>query len=164
MVAARIPKDLLRSLEDLAKKRTAQSLSAEVKDALEFWVERHANSRPHNSRLASAIAALADYVEEITGKSWIDDSLTRQVLREHIQELVSHTLSPLSEPEAVPADIKEDLWMVLEVLKHSMKRKYDGTVIIDDPKLRVIAQFLGADVETRPALVARRMQQKGRKK
>jgi hypothetical protein len=168
VIAARIPKNILKSLEDLAKKRglilSAQTLSAEVRDALQFWVNHHAISRRHNSRLGFAIAALADYVEALTDKSWIDDSLTRQVLREHVQELVSHTLSPLSEPVAVPADIKEEAGLVSAVLKHAMSRKFAGTVIIDDPGLATIAQFLSdgrANVETRPALVARR-KQKGR--
>jgi hypothetical protein len=170
VIAARIPKNILKSLEDLAKKRgqtlSAQTLSAEVRDALQFWVNRHAISRRHNSRLGFAITALADYVEALTDKSWIDDSLTRQVLREHVQELVSHTLLPLSEPVAVPADIKEEARLVSAVLKHAMSRKFAGTVIIDDPGLATIAQLLSdgrANVETRPALVAWRMQQKGRK-
>ena len=165
MIAARIPRDLSKELEDLTKKR-GHTVSTEVNLALQSWVRRHAISRWHNSRLGHAIEALADYVERLTGKSWVDDSLTRQVLREHLQELVSYVLSPLSESVAVPADINKETWLVLEVLKHAMSRKFSGMVIIDDPRLATIAQFLSdglANVETRPELVDRRMRQKGRK-
>jgi hypothetical protein len=171
VISARLPDYVFKSLEDLAKQRgrtlSAQTVSAEVREALKFWVNRHAISRRHNSRLGFAIAGLADCVEEITDKSWVDDSLTRQVVREHIEELVSHLLSPLSEPVAVPANIKEEAGQILEVLKHATgSRRFAGTLILDNPGLAMIAQGLGGgrvDIETRPELVERRKQQKGRK-
>jgi hypothetical protein len=172
VIAVRIPRDLLNSLKDQAKQRgrtpSAQTLSAEVRRALEFWVHRFAISRRHNSRLGMAVAAMADRIEEITDKSWIDDSLTRQVVREHVQEWVSHILSPLSEPVDVPADIKEGAGLVLALLKDvTGSRKFLGAVIIDDPGLAMILQDLNlapgfgderVHVETRPALFAGRKQ------
>ena len=176
VISVRIPKYLLKSLEELAAKPrgqslSSQSLSAEIRQALEFWVNRHANSRNHNSRLGMAIAAIADKVEEITGKSWLDDTLTRQVLREHAQKLVSHILLPLSKPVAVPAEVKEEAGLILALLKRVIPRPgvrmLPGTVIIDDPVLAMISQDLNrelgdgrANVETRPLLVARRMQRR----
>jgi hypothetical protein len=170
VIAARVSPDLFRSLEDLAKQRglapSARTRSAEVKRALQFWANRHAISHWHNSRLGMAIAVVADRIEEITDKSWVDDSLTRQVVREQVEELVSHILKPLSEPVVVPDGIKEEAGLILAVLKHAIgSRRLPGTVIIDDPGLAMIAQDLGdgrADVETRPALVDRRSQNKAR--
>jgi hypothetical protein len=173
VIAARIPEDLLKSLEDLAKEHgqthSAQTLSAEVNRALQFWVKRHADPHRYNSALGIAITVLADEVEKITDKSWVDHPLTRQLVREHVQELVSHTLAPLSEPVAVPADIREEAGLILASLKHVISRRgsrlFTGTVITDDPALAMISQLLSRDlgdgrtnVETRPALVARRMQ------
>lgn len=176
VIAVRIPEYLLQSLKEQAASPRGQSLSprslsAEIRQALDFWVSRHAKSRDHNSRLGNAVAAIADRVEEITGKSWLDDALTRQVLREHVQKLVSHILLPLSKPVAVPADIKEEAGLILALLKHVIPRpgvrRLLGTVIIDDPALAMISQELNrelgdgrANVETRPFLVARRMQQR----
>jgi len=177
LIAARIPDDLLKSLQELAKQRggrtpSAQTLSAEVRQALQFWVYRNAISRFHNSRLGIAIAVLADRVEEITKKSWIDDPLTRQVVCELLLELMSHILRPLSKPVTVPADIKEQAGLILTLLKHvTGSPSFVGTVIIDDPGLAMILQDLNrnlgsrrANVETRPALIARRKQQKGKKR
>src|SRR5262249_17723537 len=171
------PEDLRKLLQELAKQRggrtpSAQTLSAEIRQALEFWVYRNAISRFHNSRLGIAIAALADGVEEITDKSWIDDALTRQVVRELVLELVSHILRPLSEPVAVPADIKEEAGLRLALLKHvTGSPTFAGTVIIDDPGFAMILQGLNrnlgdgrANVETRPELVARRKQKQREKK
>jgi hypothetical protein len=172
VIGARIPKDLLESLEDLAKERgralSAQTLSAEVRDALQFWVNRHEISRRHNSRLGMTIAVLADHVEDITEKSWLEDPLTRQVVGEHVGELVSHILSPLSEPVAVPADVKEEAGLILAVLKHVIprpgSRRLAGTVILDDPGFATFLQGVAreegvpSNVETRPVLVAQREQ------
>jgi hypothetical protein len=174
LIAARVPDYVLKFLDAEVKERgqsvLAKTRSAVVRQALEFWVYRNAISRFHNSRLGIAIAVLADRVEEITDKSWVDDPLTRQVVRELVEELVSHILRPLSEPVAVPADIKEEAGLRLALLKHvTGSPTFAGTVIIDDPGLAMIAQGLNrnlgdgrANVETRPALVARR-KQKGRK-
>jgi Arc/MetJ-type ribon-helix-helix transcriptional regulator len=165
-ISARIPKDLFKSLEDLAKQRglasSAQTRSVVVRQALQFWVDRNAISHRHNSRLGFAIAKLADRIEEITDKSWVDDALTRQVVREHVEKLVSDILKPLSEPLAVPAEIKEDAGLILAVLQDAIgPRRLAGTVILDDPGLAMIAQDLGdgrVNVETRPLLVERRKQ------
>jgi hypothetical protein len=170
VIATRIPKDLLGSLARLAKKH-GRTVSGENRKAIERWVERHEISAIHTSAFAVAIAVLADRVEGLTDKKWIDDPLTRQVVREHVQELVSHVLSPLSETVATPADVKEEAGLILALLKHAMPRPgylaprfWDrGTVIIDDRGLAAIVQDLARDlgegrvnIETRPELVAGR--------
>jgi hypothetical protein len=164
VISARIPKDVLKSLDDLAKQRglvpSAQTRSAEVRRGLAFWVHCQ-GARRHNSRLGIAIAMLADLVEEYTGKSWVDHSMTRQVVREHVQELVFHLLSPLSKKSvAIPADIKEEAGQVLAVLKRAMAPpRFPETLILNDPRLVMIAQELGdRRVETRPELVEWRKQ------
>jgi hypothetical protein len=165
IIACRIPASLLKSFTNLAKRRgvahSARSVSRELRRAIEFWVYRHAITRSRNTRLGIAIAVLADRIEEITEKSWIDDPLTRQLVREHVQELVSDQLAPLSKPVAIPADVKEEAALILAVLKDAIgPRKFAGIVIVDDPGLAIIAQDLGgAHVETRPDLVARREQE-----
>jgi hypothetical protein len=176
LIAARVPDHVFKAVDALVRERgqsvLAKTRSAVVRQALEFWVNRNAISRVHNSRLGIAIAVLADGVEEITDKSWIDDALTRQVVRELVLELVSHILRPLTEPVAVPADIKEGAGLRLALLKHvTGTPTFAGTVIIDDPGLAMILQGLDrnlgdgrANVETRPELVARRKQKQREKK
>jgi Arc/MetJ-type ribon-helix-helix transcriptional regulator len=176
LIAARVPDHVIKFVDALREERglsvSAKTRSAVVRQALEFWVYRNAISRFHNTRLGIAIAVLADRVEEITDKSWIDDALTRQVVRKLVLELASHILRPLSKPVAVPADIKEEAGLRLALLKHvTGSRTFAGTVIIDDPGLAMISQSLNrslgdgrANVETRPALVARRKQKQREKK
>jgi len=177
VIAARIPDDLLKSLEDLAKRHgvtpSAQTLSTEVNRALKLWVNQH-EIQIHNSLLGTAIAVLADRIEGITNKSWIDDLLTRQLVRERAEQLVAHILSPLSKPVAVPAEVKEDANLILTLLKGAMPRPGSPTfgavgIIIDDRGLAMImqdlARYLGeGSVNVRaPDLLVARRKQKGRK-
>jgi hypothetical protein len=163
-VMVRVRPALRRALQVLAEKHHGGNLSREIKLALRHWVERHEIRQIHNSALATAIAVLADRIERSTGKKWIDDSVTREVVREHVERLVSHLLPPTSEPVAVPAGIREDAGLLLSLLIHSMgSPRFMGTVIIDDPGLATILQDLDRDlgegnvsIETRPELVARR--------
>ncbi len=173
VIAARIPDDLLKSLEGLAKKHgqvlSAQTVSAEVNRALKFWVNRHAIPQLHNSVLAHTISLLADRIERLTGQSWMDHSVTREVVREHVERLVAHLLSPLAGPVTVPVEVKEDAGVLLALIIHVIprpgSRRLEGTVIVDDPDLAMLMNDLAqkwgtgpANVETRPALVARRKQ------
>jgi hypothetical protein len=173
VVSARIPKDLLKSLEDLAKRHgrqilSAQTVSAEVSRALKSWVNRFESPQLHNSNLAYTISLLADRIERRTGHSWMDHPLTREVVREHVERLVAHLLSPLAGPVTVPAEVKEDAGILLALLIHAIprpgSRRLEGTVIVDDPELAMLTNDLARkwgtepNVETRPALVARRKQ------
>jgi hypothetical protein len=177
VVSARIRDDLLRSLERLAKEhgktRSAQTVSAEVNRALQSWVRRHETRRLPNSLLAYTIGRLADDIERLTGKSWMDHPPTREVVREYVGRLIAHLLSPLAGPVTVPAEVKEDAEVQLTVLLHVIPgpgaRRLEGTVIVDDPDLVMLADDLArkwgtgpANVETRPALVARRKQRGGK--
>jgi hypothetical protein len=179
VISARVPKELFNSLEDLAKQHgrvpSAQTVSAEVGRALKSWVHRYESPQLHNSALAYTISLLADRIERVTGHSWIDDSLTRDVVRGHVEQLVAHLLSPLPEPvKTIPAEVKEDAGVLLALLIHATPRpgprRLQGTVIVDDPELAMLTNDLArkwgtepAEVETRPELVARRKQQKGSK-
>jgi hypothetical protein len=173
VIAARIPDDLLKSLEGLAKQHgqtfSAQTLSAEVNRALQSWVKRHEIPQLHNSALGHTISLLADRIERLTGQSWMDDPPTREVVREHVERLVTRLLSPLAGPVTVPAEVKEDAGVLLALLTHVIpgpgSRRLAGTVIVDDPDLAMLTNDLArkwgtgpANVETRPALVARRKQ------
>src|SRR5262249_894810 len=150
VISARISKDLLKSLDALAKNHgvvpSAQTRSVEVGRALKLWVNQH-EIRIHNSLVGTAVAVLADRIEGITDKSWIDDLLTRQLIRERAEQLVAHILSPLSKPVAVPAEVKEDADLILTLLKGAMPRPGSPTfgsvgIIIDDRGLAMIMQDL----------------------
>jgi hypothetical protein len=166
-VMVRVRPALRKALQSLAEKHHGGNLSREIKLALRHWVDRHEIPQVHNSALAAAIAVLADRIERLTGQKWTDDAPTREVVREHVERLVSHLLPPTSEPVAVPAGIREDAGLLLSLLIHSMPRagspRFLGTVIIDDPNLATLLQDLGrhlgegkVNIETRPELVARR--------
>jgi len=164
LVSARIPKDVKKSLKDLAK-RHGQTVSAEVSRALTFWVKRHESSQLHNSHLAHTIKVLIDGIERLTGHSWMDHALTRQVVREYVERLVARVLLPLAKRVTVPAEVKEEAETLLTLFIHATgSRRLAGTVIVDDRDLAILTNDLAqkwgtpANVETRPALVARRKQ------
>ncbi len=164
-VMVRLTPDFREQLLGLAKKhqphRRQANLSAEIKSALKHWINRHEIPQLHNSALANAVSPLADRIERLTGQSWVDDALTRKVVREHVERLVAHILSPLDESVTVPAEIEEDAGILLTLLIHAISRpgsrRLQGTVIVDDPGLAMLTNDL-ARVETRPELVARREQ------
>src|SRR5215472_7671990 len=118
-----------------------------------------------DSALATAVSVLADRCETISGKSWVDDAMTRQLLRDRALNLVRHILAPLSSKRvAIPKEVKEEADLVLKLLRRDFGTR--GTVIIDDQGLATILQDLSrhlekgrVNVETRPELVARRKQE-----
>jgi hypothetical protein len=167
-VMVRIRPALRDQLLDLAKRHRKDgrpNLSVEIKLALRHWVDRHEIPDIHNSALATAISVLADRCETISGKSWIDDAMTRQLLRDRALNLVRHVLAPLSSKRvAIPKEVKEEADLVLKLLRRDFGTT--GTVIIDDQGLATILQDLSrhlgkgrVNVETRPELVARRKQE-----
>jgi len=165
---------------DLAKRHRKDgrpNLSVEIKLALRHWVDRHEIPHIHNSALATAISVLADRIEGISSrfqdmsdKTWLNDAITREVVRDRVQKLVRHALAPLSERVTIPKEVKEEADLILKLLKHAMPRPgyvapkfwQQGTVIISDQGLAAILQDLGRDtgrkgrvnIETRPELVA----------
>src|SRR5262245_46266208 len=166
VVSARIPKNVKKSLNDLAKRHgrqilSAQTVSAEVSRALKFWVKRHESSQLHNSHLAHTISVLADGIERLTGHSWIAHPLTRQMVREYVERLVARVLSPLAKPVTVPVEVKEEAGNLLALLIHATgSQRLAGKVIVDDPELAKLTNDLArkwgtpATVETRPESVA----------
>src|SRR5262249_486432 len=140
------------------------------------WVDRHEIQRIHNSALATAISVLADRIEGITGKEWLTDAPTRELVRERAAKLVAHILKPVSEKSetdvSIPTEVKEDADLILSLLIGAMPRpgsaRLVGTVIIDDRGLASILQDLArklgegsVNVRAPDFLVARR-KQKGR--
>src|SRR5262249_50531124 len=164
LISARIPKDVKKSLKDLAK-RHGRQVSAEATRCLTFWNKRHESPKLHNSHLARTITVLAESIERLTGHSWIDHPLTRQVVREYIERLVARVLSPLAKRVTVPVEVKEEAETLLTLFIHATgSRRLAGTVIVDDRDLAILTNDLAqkwgtpANVETRPALVTRRKQ------
>ena len=151
------------------------NLSAEIKRALQYWVGRHQIGQAHNSLFGTAVAVLADRIEGVSGKTWLDDAMTRELVRSRVVKLVCHILTPLSKRVTIPAEVRKDADVVLTLLKAAMPRPGSPrlgrpTVIIDDQGLATILQDLGwglgegrVNVETRPALVARREQEQDEK-
>jgi hypothetical protein len=170
VISARISKALFKSFQNLATQH-GQTVSAELGRAVQSWVKRHESPRLHNSRLAHTISVLADGIERLTGHSWMDHPLTRQIVRAYVERLVADVLSPLAKPITIPAEVKEEAEPLLAVLIHATgSRRLAGTVIVDDPELAILAHDLALrwgtepNVETRPALVARRKQKQREKK
>jgi hypothetical protein len=155
-VMVRVLPTLQRDLLALAEKhrpkhRQKANLSAEIKRALQHWVDRHQIRQVHNSALGTAVAVLADRIEDIIGKKWISDPLTREVVRDRVEGLVSHILTPLSKHVTIPAEVKEDADLILSLLKGAMPRPGSprlggGTVIIDDRGLEIILKDLARDL------------------
>jgi hypothetical protein len=151
------------------------NLSAEIKRALQYWVDRHQIWQAHNSLLGTAVAVLADRIEGVSGKPWLDNAMTREVVRSRVVKLVSHILTPLSKRVTIPAEVTEGADLVLTLLKAAMPRPGSPrlgrpTVIIDDQGLVTILQDLGwglgegcVNIETRPVLVARREREQDEK-
>jgi hypothetical protein len=172
-VMVRINSNFRNELLALAAKHqphTRQAnLSAEIKRALRYWVDRHQIWQAHNSLFGTAVAVLVDRIEGVSGKTWLDDAMTRELVRSRVVKLVCHILTPLSKRVTIPAEVRKDADVVLTLLKAAIPRPGSPrlgrpTVIIDDQGLATILQDLGGwglgegrvNVETRPALVARR--------
>src|SRR5262249_5261511 len=94
-VMVRIRPALRKALQDLADEHHV-SLSREIKSALRHWVDRYEAPQLHNSALGTAVAVLADRIERITNATWLAEPATRELVRDRLQELVAHVLTPLS--------------------------------------------------------------------
>jgi hypothetical protein len=173
----RLSKDMRKKLKDLADRR-GTDMSTQLRAALTAWDRRGEMRSLHIEALATAIAVLADRIEEATGKRWVDDPLTSQLVRERIEQLVGHLIPAPAAPVSVPIEIKEAADLVLTLLKAAVPRpgspRLVGAVIIDDRGLATIISELALnvgmkrldelpDVRTLPALVARRERQRRKK-
>jgi hypothetical protein len=166
----RISKGMRTKLKDLADRR-GTDMSTQLRAAFTCWDRRGEVRSLHTEALATAVAVLADRIEETTGKQWIDDPLTAQLVRERVEQLVAHLIPTSAGPVSVPAEIKEAANLVLILLKAAVPRpgspRLGGNVIIDDRGLATIvnelALYVGRvpadqlpNVRTLPELVARR--------
>jgi len=174
----RLSKGMRKKLEDLADRR-GTDMSTQLRAALTSWDRRGEVRSLHTEALATAVAVLADRIEEATGKRWLDDPLTSQLVRERVEQLVAHLIPTPTEPASVPAEIKEAADLVLTLLKAAVPRpgspRLVGTVIIDDRGLTTIMNDLARDVggskrsdefpnvRALPALIARRDRQRRKK-
>jgi hypothetical protein len=178
LFAFRLSKGMRKKLRDLADRR-GTDMSTQLRAALMSWDKRSEVRSLHTEALATAVAVLADRIEEATGKRWLDDSLTSQLVRERVEQLVAHLIPPPAEPVSVPGEIKEAADLVLTLLKAAVPRpgspRLGGAVIIDDRGLATIMNELALNVggikrsadlpnvRALPELVARRDRQRRKK-
>jgi hypothetical protein len=172
-VMVRVRPALRKALQDLADEHHV-NLSREIKLALRHWVDRHEIPQIHNSALSTAVAVLADRIERITNATWLADPATRELVRDRVEQLVSHILTPLSERVTIPPEAKEDADLILKLLKGAMPRPGSPTfgavgIIIDDRGLAMIMQDLARhlgegsiNVRAPDQLVARRKQKRSK--
>lgn len=78
-LTTRITPETRRALEAAAK-RSGQSLSQEAEHLLRGSMQKPPGAQ-RNWALAHAVAALAQRIEDGTGKTWLDDTFTNQSLR-----------------------------------------------------------------------------------
>jgi hypothetical protein len=173
----RLSRGMQDDLRRLADYR-GRDLATELRAAVKAWLRRGEVRGRHTEALATALAVLADRVEESTGRQWLDDPLTRQLVREYAEQLIAHLMPP-AEPVSVPAEIKEAADLVLTLLKAAVPRpgspRLVGAIIIDDRGLETIISDLARDVgrskhsdefpnvRALPELVARRDRQRRKK-
>jgi predicted transcriptional regulator len=114
-VPVRIPTDLRRAIDRLAKER-GQKRSGVIRNALKHWVGRYQVRTLHTEALTCAIALLADGIERATGKKWIEDPVTAAALREQAERLIFHFAAAPSKPVTVPpeADVVGFLISIIE--------------------------------------------------
>jgi hypothetical protein len=174
------PVRLSRSMQDdlrrLADYR-GRDLATELRAAVKAWLRRGEVRGRHTEALATALAVLVDRIEEATGRQWLDNSLTGQLVREYAEQLIAHFIPTPAEPVSVPAEIRETADLVLTLLKAAVPRPGSPSlgrigVIIDDRGLETIISDLARDVgrsnefpnvRALPALIARRDRQRRKK-
>jgi len=118
LVPIRLPKDLQQAIERLAVKHK-RSRSAEIRDALRYWVGRERHPERHVRLLTVLIALLIGRIERATGRRWNNDPLTAQAVREQVERLIGHFAPASAEPLVVPAEISKivsELIVTLEFL------------------------------------------------
>jgi predicted DNA-binding protein len=179
MVVLRVDRALRRKLGALAEKH-GRSRSHEIRVAINSHLRRAEIRSLYTEALARAVAVLADRIEEATGKQWLNDPLTSQLVREYADQLIAHLIPAPAEPVSVPAEIRETANLVLTLLKIAVRRPGSPSlgavgVIIDDPDLAATVSDLARDiggakrsdefpnVRTLPELVARRDRQRRKK-
>jgi hypothetical protein len=174
----RISREMRKKLRDLAERR-GTDMSTQLRAAFTSWDRRGEVRSLHTEALATAVAVLADRIEEATGKRWLDDPLTSQLVRERVEQLVAHLIPAPAEPASVPAEIKEAADLVLTLLRAAVPRPGSPSlgrvgVIVADRGLEMIVTELALrvgrsppnqlpNVRTLPGLVARRDRQRRKK-
>jgi predicted transcriptional regulator len=103
IVPVRLPADLQQDIERLAKKR-GKKRSDVIRSALRHYVGRFQIRTGHTEALTCAIALLADRVEAVTGRKWIEDAVTAKALREQTERLIFHFAPTPAKPVAVPPE------------------------------------------------------------
>src|SRR5262249_17391558 len=97
----RLKPDLLRALDNLAR-RNDRSLSAEIRDALYYWLYRSGRPHLHIGSLTALIEVLVNQIEEFTDKRWLDDPLTGAAVRKQVGDLIQHFAPKPNEPMKIP--------------------------------------------------------------
>jgi Arc/MetJ-type ribon-helix-helix transcriptional regulator len=142
IVMIRLPPDLRRSIERLAKKR-GRNRADVIRSALKHWVGRHQVRTLHTEALTCAIALLADRIEQRTGKKWIEDAVTGAALREQVERLIFHFAPTPAEPAVVPPEA-DVVGLVLTMIEHTVQVKGVPAVVTfsDDRGLSEILRDL----------------------
>ena len=157
---SRMSKIMREKLKQLADRRGTE-MSTELRNAVSSHLRRGAlridgkMRSAHTEAFARAVAVLADRIEEVTGKRWIDDPLTAQLVRERVGMLVAHIILAPPQPIAAPAEITEAADLVLTLLKAAVWRpgspRLAGMVVIDDADLATAVSDLARDIAGAPS-------------
>ena len=103
----RITEETRRLLVEAAKARPDRSLSAAAEHVLRHGLQAPSGASRNNA-LAAAIALLAEYLENGTKQSWLDDQFTGMALRYAVEQFL-YWYAPTPEPEqlTIPAAVEE---------------------------------------------------------
>jgi predicted transcriptional regulator len=133
IVPVRIPIDLQRSIERLAKKH-GRKRSEVIRSALKHWVGRHQIRALHTEALTCAIALLADRIESATGKKWIEDAATGVALREQVGVLIYNFAPTPAEPVTVPPEAANVVGNVITMIEATASMQGLCAVMFSDDR------------------------------
>jgi len=79
--------------------------SQEIRAAIGHWLRLFEKPERHVGALVCLIALLVKRIERRTGRRWIDDALTGDVVRKAIERLIFHFAPTPAKPVTVPSDL-----------------------------------------------------------
>jgi hypothetical protein len=120
-----------------AAKEYGSSASAEIRLAVDHWLQRYKKPRLHTSALTGAIEILVSWIEARTKKRWVDDALTGAAVRENVEILIFHFIPATTEPTPVPRELQV-VWELIAVM--------EGLAPPEDPNVpRVPVEMMGGE-------------------
>jgi hypothetical protein len=106
-VNVRIEPALRRALEAEVQARGAKSVSALVVKLIDQGLTKKAPTAKHNLSLGYSVALIAELVEKRTGRSWRDDSWTRQAVVYGVEVLLERFLPTDEANPPIPPAIEK---------------------------------------------------------